>query len=163
FWSTSPNLLASPPNTLTNLDALMGSTGGFIWDMDGNTASASHGSGADQDSNLPPPAPNPSPNGNWVCLNDRNHGSGQAHLRLPIPNSYFPGNQSRYIYLYTRFGDTKAMTGGYEEWYVGPAKNQQPSHIRTEIDQDIPGGEITNVSDVPLQSTVHDHAIVTDD
>src|SRR5262249_36043042 len=129
--------------------------GALRYDMDSGTASAGATSGADQDSAAP------SPDGNWVGLFDKNHGSGQADLRVLIPNSAFAGAQSTdYVYLFSRFGDTAAMTGGFEEWYVGE-QNALPVGVVTRIDQDIPGGEIQNVTQVPLGGTVHDHAFVT--
>jgi hypothetical protein len=150
FTSSTGSILASGPNLLPALGTLR-------WDMDGNTASAGSTSGPDGDSAAP------SPGGNWVALNDVNHGSGQADMRVLVPESAFGNAKATdFVYLFSRFGDTAAMTGGYEEWYVGPVKNETPVNVVTRIDQNIPGGEIQNVSVVPLGSTVHDHAFVTD-
>src|SRR5262249_14431114 len=127
------------------------------YDMDSGTASAGATSGADGDS------ASPSPGGNWVSLDDRNHGSGQADLRVLVPDSAF-GNakDTDFVYLFSRFGATQAMTGGYEEWYVAPAAKEIPVSVVTRIDQNLPGGgETQNVTEVPLGSTVHDHAFVT--
>lgn len=142
--------------------------GALRWDMDGNiTASGTDTSGPysgpDSDSAAP------SADGNWVCLNDRNHGSGQADLRLLVPESAFNAvSGDAYVYLFSRFGDTKEMTGGFEEWYVGPAAKEKPVNVTTRIDRILPGGgEVQGPTDgsvfnVPFGSTVHDHAFVTD-
>ncbi len=153
FTSATGSLLATPPN--------LGTLGTLRWDMDGGTASAGTTSGADQD------AAAPSANGNWVKMNDRNHGSGQADMRLLVPESAFNGVQNdHYIYLFSRFGDTLAMSGGYEEWYVGPAARQEAVNVVTRIDRELPGGgeeqgPIGSVFNVPLGSVVHDHSFVT--
>src|SRR5262249_50695677 len=73
FYSSAGGALATPPE-------ISGELGTLIWDMDGNTASASTNSGADSDGSIA----SGSPNGNWVNLNDRNHGSGQADLRVLV-------------------------------------------------------------------------------
>lgn len=152
FSSGTPNLLASPTNLAT--------LGTLRWDMDGNTASASTQSGPDLDSEAP------SPNGNWVKLNDVNHGSGQADMRLLVPNSAFAGvGKTDYIYFYSRFGDTRAMTGGYEEWYLGAPTKEQPVNVVTVIYQGDHGAGETPVPPpfiADLGSVVHDHATVTD-
>lgn len=155
FSSKTANVLATP----TDISEL----GVLRWDMDGNTASAGPQSGPDQDSAAP------SPNGNWVLINDVNHGSGQADMRLLVPNSAFNGvGSSDFIYFYSRFGDTRAMTGGYEEWYLGAPAKEQPVNVVTQIFRGThPGNEVGGPIDgspfvVPLASTVHDHAYVTD-
>src|SRR5262245_45467587 len=124
FTSGTGSLLISG----TNLSGL----GTLRYDMDTGTASAGATSGADGDSAAP------SPGGNWVSLNDVNHGSGQADLRVLVPESAFGNAKATdFVYLFSRFGDTSAMTGGYEEWYVGPAKNETPVNVVTQIDQNI--------------------------
>src|SRR5262249_54935259 len=136
FTNSVGGILASG----TNISAL----GTLRYDMDTGTASAGATSGPDQDS------ASPSPGGNWGNLDDLNHGSGQADMRVLVPESAFNGvSSSAFVYLFSRFGDTQAMTGGYEEWYVAPAANETPVDVVTRIDQNVPGGEIQGVTQVP--------------
>jgi hypothetical protein len=136
----------------------------MLYDLDFGTAGTNTLSGPDTND---APLPGPS-NGNWVNLYDRNHGSGQADMRLLVPESYFNGvSNTSYIYFYSRFGDTQVMTGGYEEWYVGPTQREEAVRVVTRIDRELPGGgEQQGPTDgsvfiVPFASTVHDHAFVT--
>src|SRR5262245_13524097 len=137
--------------------------GTLRWDMDGTDAGTdavpATGGGANSG-----PDDDSSGSGNWVALNDLNHGSGQSDMRVLVPESAFSGAQGTdFVYLFSRFGDTAAMSGGFEEWYVGQAENVIPVSVLTSIDKDLPGGgEELNVTDVSLGSTVHDHAFVID-
>jgi len=53
-----------------------------------------------------------------VILDETSTGSGQFDMRMWIPNSLFAGLDpfTTYIYLYSRFGDSPAEDGGFEEW-----------------------------------------------
>jgi hypothetical protein len=154
FTNKDGGLLASP----TDLSTL----GTLRWDMDGDVP------GSDGPMSGPDTLDTPAPSvGNWVRMIDVNHGSGQADLRLLVPESAFRGvKNSDFVYFYSRFGDTEAMSGGYEEWYVGPARREEPVDVVTQIHQVSPidrlGPIDGSVFNVELGSVVHDHAFVTD-
>jgi hypothetical protein len=47
---------------------------------------------------------------------DLNSGSGSGDVKLYVMNDLFRAGQ--YVYLYSRFGENYANSGGYEEWAV---------------------------------------------
>jgi len=56
---------------------------------------------------------------NSVRLNGNlTHGSGSGDMFLYIPVAAFSGSSGNYLYLYSKFGATKASNGGFEEWAV---------------------------------------------
>jgi len=53
---------------------------------------------------------------NSVLYNDQNTGSGGGDINIYIPVSAFAGTQqSDYVYMYQRWGNTDASQGGFEE------------------------------------------------
>ena len=174
-----PNNSSSPRVSLNKFKVFTNSSGGILasgvdiselgalrWVMDGNiaangTSTSGPYSGPDSDG----PQSGGSPDGNWVNLYDKNHGSGQADLRVLVPESAFNGvGPNAYVYLFSRFGDTQAMTGGYEEWYVAPTEKEVGVNVVTQIHQTSPINRLGpidgSVFNVELGSIVHDHAYV---
>ena len=45
-------------------------------------------------------------------------GQGQRDMFAYIPANLFTGANTQYVYLYSRFGDTVATSGAFEEWAV---------------------------------------------
>ncbi len=99
----------SKPGTLLSLDQLKIGLG------DSPTLS---GAGAAQLFNQP--AYNLDASGdNWVKLNyELGHGSGSGDMRVLIPNSAFGDDNSKYLYLYSQFGQNLPSDAGFEEWWV---------------------------------------------
>lgn len=56
---------------------------------------------------------------NWIKLNYfLNHGSGSGDMFMYIPSALFGPDDSRFVYLYSRFGENHRNTDGFEEWAV---------------------------------------------
>jgi hypothetical protein len=54
----------------------------------------------------------------WVRLDARlNTGSGSGDMRFYVPNDVLGGGE--FFYLYSKFGQTIAANGGFEEWAAG--------------------------------------------
>lgn len=45
-------------------------------------------------------------------------GSGESDLKVLIPTDVFGTDESKYVYLFNRFGDQYLAGDGYEEWWV---------------------------------------------
>ncbi|MHC4571723.1 MAG: PEP-CTERM sorting domain-containing protein [Planctomycetota bacterium] len=59
---------------------------------------------------------------NWIKLDDWvNTGGGHGDMLALIPDSLFAGPESRYVYLYAKFGENSVADNGFEEWgYATP-------------------------------------------
>lgn len=54
---------------------------------------------------------------NWIKLDyNLNPGSGAGDMFCYLPYSVFAPHSSKYLYLYSRFGDNFAANDGFEEW-----------------------------------------------
>ncbi len=57
---------------------------------------------------------------NWVKLDaSLNSGSGSGDMIVLIPSDWFGDDDSKYVYLYSTFGENESSEGGFEEWAVG--------------------------------------------
>lgn len=58
-------------------------------------------------------------------------GSGQGDMFAYIPSSLFGTDGTKYVYIYSEFGQTKSSNDGFEEWAigVGGAINPEPATI----------------------------------
>ncbi|MBI3823797.1 MAG: hypothetical protein HY289_14095 [Planctomycetes bacterium] len=94
----------------------------------------------------------------WVELNARlTHGSGSGDMFLYVPSRAFGNDPSKYVYLYSRFGDNVAAGSGFEEWAVGA----HGAALTTDNTASISGATINNadqtgIAGVPLTLTSAD-------
>jgi hypothetical protein len=80
----------------------------------------------------------------YVKLDARlTHGSGSGDMYLYVPDALFTGG-GNYVYLYSKFGDTVASNGGFEEWAVSSQTQSGTSSIVGTVTQ----GTVT--SQVPV-------------
>ncbi len=57
---------------------------------------------------------------NWVKLDaSLGTGSGSGDMLVYIPSDWFGDDESKYVYLYSAFGENESSGGGPEEWAVG--------------------------------------------
>jgi hypothetical protein len=73
--------------------------------------------------------------GQFVKLDARlSHGNGSGDMFLYVPDSSFgPPGSNPYVYLYSRFGDTYAANGGFEQWAVAKQATAGISGFVTDV------------------------------
>jgi hypothetical protein len=102
-----------------------------------------------------------STNNSYVIINTTfNAGSGRPDMFMDVPTSVFGADKTKFLYLYTRFGDHNAANATFEEWAHGAAPIQIKITPTTQINEVSPV-VATNITTAPAGAVVQDTSTVT--